>query len=88
MSKTALKPTRATQLKHAAAGRCEFCGRREPSSETLCGECLSAHNAATKALKDALIADNRCAWCGGKNRSGFRACDPCRERYNARRRVS
>jgi hypothetical protein len=79
-------PSRKTQSKHRAAGKCENCGRRRPASATLCRPCLQAHNNRTAVTKAAHMAAHRCAWCGQANASGFRACDGCRERYNARRR--
>lgn len=77
---------RSTQLKYAAAGKCQRCGKKAPVSESLCGNCLREHNSATKTTKDTLIAAGRCAWCGKRNKSGFRLCDHCREKYNAGRR--
>jgi hypothetical protein len=78
---------RTTQLKYAGAGKCQRCGKKPPSSDTLCRHCLQSHNAATAARKAALLKAGRCVWCGGKNPSSFRACDDCRERYNAARRA-
>jgi len=78
---------RVTQLKYAAAGKCQRCGEEPPASETLCLKCATEHSKTTANLKAKHMKAGKCAWCGKRNRSGFRTCDSCREKYNERRRI-
>lgn len=78
---------RVTQVKYAAKGKCQRCGKRKPASVTLCKLCLSGHNTVTRELKARLIAAGLCSNSCGEKRETALFCRECQDKHNARVRA-
>jgi hypothetical protein len=79
-----LIPSRRTQLAYATAGKCQQCGKRKPTTETLCVACAAKHAAATSGLKSRLLDAGYCTQCGQEPLATVRLCRGCQDRHNAR----
>ena len=77
-------PSRVTQLAYALIGRCQQCGKRHPSTETLCKVCAEKHRLATNGLKLRLIEEGLCSQCGKEPLATLRCCRKCQDRHNSR----
>jgi hypothetical protein len=77
-------PSRATQLKYAAAGKCQGCGKRKPRTQTLCLRCAGKHAAATSNLKLRLMQEGLCTQCGENPLATVRCCRECQDKHNRR----
>jgi hypothetical protein len=82
------KTPRQVQIEYREQEKCENCGRRKPQSLRLCKPCLTKHNTATKAHKEALIEAGLCTQCGQQPLATMRLCRDCQDRHNDRTRIS